>query len=117
MNEFIFWLAIGFSYARKLSLRHSSYRRRLFVVAFKPVRPPRSRRRILLARDYKGRGGPTEPFSRQISACRISKKRILSYSPSRSASTFTGAIPSASGIWPGRFSLGKRHQMVGVSGR
>ena len=39
MNEFIFWLAIGFSYARKLSLQHSSYGRRLIVVVFKLVRP------------------------------------------------------------------------------
>ena len=38
MNAFIFWLAIGFSYARKLSLRYSSFRRRLFVVVAKPVR-------------------------------------------------------------------------------
>ena len=43
MNAFIFWLAIGFSYARKLSLRHSIYRRKLLVVVFKPVRPDGSR--------------------------------------------------------------------------
>ena len=55
MNKFIFWLAIGFSYARKLSLRRSSYRRRLFVIVFKPVRPLRSRRRILLAQSKRAR--------------------------------------------------------------
>ena len=44
MNVFIFWLALGFSYARKLSLRLPSYRRKLFVVIAKPVRPLRSRR-------------------------------------------------------------------------
>ena len=43
MNKFIFWLAIGFSYARKLSLRPSSYRRNLFVIVFKPIRPDGSR--------------------------------------------------------------------------
>ncbi|MBQ7518894.1 MAG: hypothetical protein IJU12_01135, partial [Clostridia bacterium] len=43
MNKFIFWLAIGFSYARKLSLRPSSYRRKLFVIVFKPIRPDGSR--------------------------------------------------------------------------
>ena len=57
MNAFIFWLAIGFSYARKLSLRLPSYRRRLFVVIFKSVRSLRSRRRILLAQRFGGRGG------------------------------------------------------------
>ena len=31
MNEFIFWLAFGFSSARKLSSRRSSFRRILFV--------------------------------------------------------------------------------------
>ena len=41
MNAFIFWLALGFSYARKLSLRLSSYRRKLFVVVFEPVRQVR----------------------------------------------------------------------------
>ena len=44
MNKFIFWLAIGFSYARKLSLRRSSFRRKLFVIVAKLVRPLRSRR-------------------------------------------------------------------------
>jgi len=44
MNAFIFWLASGFSYARKLSWRHFSFRRTLFVIVFKPVRPARSRR-------------------------------------------------------------------------
>jgi len=44
MNGFIFWLAIGFSFARKLSWRLSSFRRKLFVVVFKLVRPVRSRR-------------------------------------------------------------------------
>ena len=39
MNVFIFWLALGFSYAQKLSSRLSSYRRRLFVIVVKPVRP------------------------------------------------------------------------------
>ena len=34
MNAFIFWLALGFSYARKLSLRFPSYRRKLFVFLF-----------------------------------------------------------------------------------
>ena len=43
MNEFIFWLAIGFSFARKLSLRLPSYRRRLFVILFKLIRPDGSR--------------------------------------------------------------------------
>ena len=57
MNAFIFWLATGFSYARKLSLRRSSYRRKLFVVVFKPDRLLRSRRRSLLAQRFGGRGG------------------------------------------------------------
>ncbi|MBQ9301243.1 MAG: hypothetical protein IJ214_12120, partial [Clostridia bacterium] len=39
ISKLIFRLANGFSSARKLSLRHSSYRRKLFVVSFKPVRP------------------------------------------------------------------------------
>jgi len=43
MNEFIFWLAIGFSYARKLSWRHPSFRHKLFVIAFNSVRPDGSR--------------------------------------------------------------------------
>jgi len=43
MNSFIFWLAIGFSYARKLSWRHPSFRRKLFVIAFNSVRPDGSR--------------------------------------------------------------------------
>ena len=38
MNAFIFWLSLGFSSARKLSLQLPSYRRRLFVFVFKPVR-------------------------------------------------------------------------------
>ena len=66
MNEFIFWLALGFCNARKLSLRLSSYRRKLFVIVFRPVRPPRSRRRILLAQRFGGRGG-LQRFLRQIS--------------------------------------------------
>jgi len=44
MNAFIFWLASGFSYARKLPWRYRSFRRKLFVIVFKPIRPVRSRR-------------------------------------------------------------------------
>ena len=58
MNEFIFWLAFGFSSARKLSSRRSSFRRILFVFVSKMVRPLRSRRRILLVQGYRGRRGP-----------------------------------------------------------
>ena len=36
---------------------------------------------------------------------------------SRSGSTFTGAMPSASGRGRGRFSLGMRHHRGGLSGR
>ena len=41
MNAFIFWLALGFSNVRKLSLRLPNYRRKLFVVVFEPVRQVR----------------------------------------------------------------------------
>ena len=43
MSKLIFPDCRRFSYARKLSLRLSSYRRRLFVVVFKPVRQNGSR--------------------------------------------------------------------------
>ena len=61
MNEFIFWQAIGFSFARKLSLCPSSYRRKLFAIVFKPVRPLRSRRRSLLAQSSRPRRPRTSP--------------------------------------------------------
>jgi len=41
-TSLFFRLACGFPYARKLSWRHPSYRRNLFVVVSKPVRQPAS---------------------------------------------------------------------------
>ena len=43
MSNLIFPDCRRFSYARKLSLRPSSYRRNLFVIVFKPIRPDGSR--------------------------------------------------------------------------
>ena len=43
ISKLIFRLAFGFSSARKLSLRHSSCRRKLLVSGSKPVRPDGSR--------------------------------------------------------------------------
>ena len=53
---------------KSLSLRHSSYRRKLFVVVVKPVRPARSRRRSLLVRGHRGpqrpENDPVDHFQR-----------------------------------------------------
>ena len=57
MSKLIFPDCRRFFYAQKLSLRPSSYRRKLFVIVFKLVRPLRSRRRSLLAQRFGGRGG------------------------------------------------------------
>ena len=61
MSKLIFPDCRRFSYARKLSLRSSSYRRKLFAIVFKPVRPLRSRRRSLLAQSSRPRRPRTSP--------------------------------------------------------
>ena len=55
MSKLIFPDCRRVSFARKLFLRPSSFRRKLLVVAFKPVHPLRSRRRILLAQSKRAR--------------------------------------------------------------
>jgi len=59
MNAFIFWLAIGFSYARKLSWRRLSLRRKLFVAVFKPVRPPGFQRDFIPLAQVWARAAPS----------------------------------------------------------
>ena len=75
MSKLIFPDCRRFSYARKLSLRLPSYRRKLFVIVFKPVRPLRSRRRILLAQRFGGRGG-LQRFPLPISVFRHPRGRF-----------------------------------------
>ena len=55
ISSLIFRLAFGFSSARKLSWRHTSYKRKLFVIAFKPNRPVKSRGRRPLAQSSRAR--------------------------------------------------------------
>jgi len=62
-TRLFFRLACGFSYARKLSWRRSSFRRRLFGFVFKPVRPLAS---LQLSSPGRKRGIPFQSFSLPI---------------------------------------------------
>jgi len=64
-TSLFFRLACGFSYARKLSLRLSSDRRKLFVIVFKPVRR-------LASLQLSSPGRKRVPFPRPIPVCAFS---------------------------------------------